>query len=673
MMMRLGVALVLLVMTLPAEAAEGRPPLVPWPAEIAFGPGALAIGPGFRVAVTGPADGRVERAARRLEARLLRQAGLPPSVGAPPPALEIRCAGPGKSVLPTLGMDESYTLEVTPDKALLQAHEPWGILRGMETFLQLGEPSANGFRVRAVTVHDRPRFPWRGLLVDSGRHFMPVEVLERNLDGMAAVKMNVLHWHLSEDQGFRVESRHFPKLSGMGSDGLFYTQEQVKGVIAYAADRGIRVVPEFDMPGHTTAWFVGHPELASAPGPYAIERKWGVFEPVMDPTREEVYRFLDGFLGEMAALFPDPFLHIGGDEVEGKPWERSEAIQAFKKARGLKDNHDLQAYFNRRLSKILTGHGKQMMGWDEILHEDLPRDTVVQSWNGQASLARAARQGFRGILSFGYYLDLMRPAADHYAIEPLDKDAATLGDAERARILGGEACMWAEFVSPENVDSRIWPRAAAVAERLWSPRERLQDTEDLYARLEGTSRWLEWLGLQHRAGYSRMLERLAGRDAESLRTLADALEPVKEYERGGTRAYTQQTPLNRLVDAARPESDAARELARAVDRLLADPSRQTGADHVRAHLAAWQTLYPRVLPVLERSDLLRDAVPVAAELSALAEAGLEALAFLDMGTKAPASWWDQRAPLLERPKKPASALQVAIRPAVKKLMEAARQ
>ena len=669
--MRVCLALAVLAVAASAAAAERRPALVPWPAEIALGTGEMAIGPDFRLAIAGQADPRVQRAARRFEARLARQAGLLPPLGPGQTRLEVRCDGPARTALPGLGMDESYALEITPAKATLTAAEPWGILRGLETFLQLVGPGSEGLRVPAVVIRDRPRFPWRGLLIDCGRHFMPLQVLERNLDGMAAVKMNVLHWHLTEDQGFRVESRRFPKLHLQGSDGLYYTQEQIKGVVAYAADRGIRVVPEFDMPGHTTAWFVGHPELASAPGPYTIERKWGIFEPVMDPTREEVYRLLDGFLGEMAALFPDPFLHIGGDEVEGKPWEASAQIQAFKKEKGFKDNHDLQAYFNQRLSRILTRHGKQMMGWDEALHPDLPRDTVVQSWRGQDSLAKAARQGFRGILSFGYYLDLMQPAGSHYATEPLDKDAANLDDAQRARILGGEACMWAEYVSPETVDSRIWPRAGAVAERLWSPRE-VRDPDDMYGRLEGLSRWLEWLGLEHRSGYPRMLGRLAGPDAGAVKALTDLVEPVKGYERGQTAPYTQQTPLTGLVDAARPESDAAREFARAVDRLLADPPRQAGREALRARLAEWQALYPRLLPVLQRSSLLRDALPQAAEIQALAGAGLEALGFLEQGTPAPAAWWEDRARLLERPRKPASALDAAIRPAVKKLLEAAR-
>ena len=174
-----------------------------------------------------------------------------------------------------LGEDESYRLEITPQQARLTAPNPLGVLRGLETFLQLVEPGPKAFQVPVVDIEDHPRFPWRGLHLDVSRHWMPLEVVKRNLDGMAAVKLNVFHWHLSDDQGFRVESKRFPKLQELGSDGLYYTQDQVREVIAYARDRGIRVVPEFDMPGHTTSWLVGYPELASAPGPYQIERQMG--------------------------------------------------------------------------------------------------------------------------------------------------------------------------------------------------------------------------------------------------------------------------------------------------------------------------------------------------------------------------------------------------------------
>jgi hexosaminidase len=652
----------------------GRPALMPWPASIERGAGELAVGPDFRVAVTGKGGPIVDGAARRFEARLARQTGLQlPSPLAPAgsPTLEVRCDGPGKNPLPYLGMDESYTLTVTPGGATLSAAEPWGVLRGLETFLQLVVPgSTTAFRAPAVVIKDRPRFAWRGLMLDSARHFMPVEIVKRTIDGMAAVKLNVLHLHLTDDQGFRVESRRHPELQRMGSDGLFYTQAQIKDIVAYAAERGIRVYPEFDMPGHTTSWFVSHPELASGPGPYAIERGWGVFDPAFDPSKEEVYRFLDSFLGEMAALFPDPYLHVGGDEVNGKQWEASERLAAFKKQKGMKDDRELQAYFSQRVSKIVTHHGKKMIGWDEILLPGLPKDSVIQSWRGQESLGAAAKQGYQGILSAGYYIDLMWPAERHYLVDPWDEGVDQLPEADRARILGGEATMWSEFTTPEIVESRIWPRTAAIAERLWSPRE-VRDVDDMYARLDATSRWLEWLGLDHRAVYPRMLQRLAGHRYHELRALADVVEPLEDYQRSGTGHYTQQTPLNRLMDAARPESDAARVFSRQVDALLADPAKRAGGEAVRARLREWQGLEVRLRPLLEREALLREAVPLAEEASALAGAGLEALGFLEQGVPAPESWWTARAPLLEREKRPATGLEVAYRPAIRRLMEAA--
>ncbi|MEA2175947.1 MAG: hexosaminidase, partial [Blastocatellia bacterium] len=495
-----------------AAVAAGRVHhLMPVPARVQFQPGRLMIGKTFSIAIKGHSDERLQAGLSRIIKRLEGRTGLElPHERATQESgagLIVQCNGPGQAI-PSVDEDESYTLEVTETQARLNARTVVGALRGLETFLQLLESDREGYYLPAVRIEDKPRFRWRGLLIDIGRHYEPPDVLKRNLDAMAAVKLNVLHWHLTEDQGFRVESKKYPKLHLMGSDGLYYTQEQVRDIIAYARERGIRVVPEFDIPGHSTSWLVGYPELGSAPGPYQIERRAGIFEPALDPTREEVYKVLDGFLGEMAALFPDAYMHIGGDENEGKQWTKNPRIQAFMKAKGIKDNHALQAYFNRRLFQILTRHGKKMMGWDEILHPDLPKNVVIHSWRGPKALAEAARLGYDGVLSNGYYIDLVFPASAHYLNDPLPEGGG-LSEAEAAHVLGGEATMWGEWVTPETIDSRIWPRAAAVAERLWSPRE-VRDVEDMYRRLRVVSVHLEELGLTHERNQAMMLRRLAG-------------------------------------------------------------------------------------------------------------------------------------------------------------------
>ena len=247
---------------------------------------------------------------------------------------------------------------------------------------------------------------------------MPIPVIERNLDAMEAFKLNVFHWHFTDDQGFRVESKVFPKLHTLGTKGDYYTQAEIRHIIAYAHDRGIRILPEFDMPGHCATWLIGYPELASAPGPYNIIPTFGVFDPALDPTNERVYQFIDRLLGEMTALFPDPYFHIGGDEVNGKHWKANPAIQAFIKQRKLKDEAGLQTYFNQRVEALVKKHGKIMMGWDEVLHPDLPKDIVVESWRDHPSMAVAARAGHPALLAWGYYLDHLDTAGQHYSIDP---------------------------------------------------------------------------------------------------------------------------------------------------------------------------------------------------------------------------------------------------------------
>ncbi len=675
-MQRHSLALAAAILTC-ASTVQGQTPehtLMPVPANLTFGAGALVVDSSFRVALASPSDSVLIRASLRLLRRLSAQTGIPLAArvsrdtsGA---ALVIRIDRPGHRY-PALDDDESYRLTIQPERASLSASTRAGALHGIETFLQLVQTGSRGFEAPAITIEDHPRFPWRGLLIDACRHWMPPDVVRRVLDGMAAAKLNVLHWHLSEDQGFRVESKRFPKLHRLGSDGNFYTQAEIRAIVRYAGDRGIRVVPEFDMPGHTSSWFVGYPELASAPGPYQIERRWGVFDPTMDPTREETYRFLDRFIGEMAGLFPDAYFHVGGDEVSGVQWRNGAHVRRFMRAHKLTDNHALQAYFNRRVAAILTRHGKRMVGWDEILHPDLPKSIVIQSWRGTKALAETVRGGGQGILSAGYYLDHQQPASVHYAVDPLGTDAATLDSTAQRRVLGGEACMWAEYVVAENVESRIWPRAAAVAERLWSPAQ-VQSADDMYRRLAVMSLRLESLGLTHRSALALMRRRLlpAPDAAPALEDLAAALEPAKGL-RNASR-YTSATPLNRLIDAIPPESDRARILGQKIAAFLGDSQRSLKAAAIDAELRAWIDQATVLHPHFADSFLLQEYQPVSQRVAEVARVGHYALALLRRGNVLSTTEWEEARSVLTNAGAKQDELLIAIVPAVSQLVNAAR-
>ena len=474
--------------------------------------------------------------------------------------LEINCQSADTISVST---DESYSLEVTEEKVILNSNTDIGAMHGLETILQLIQTEKGMTCLPVLKIEDSPRFQWRGLMIDVCRHFIPKNVILRNLDAMAMAKMNVFHWHLSEDQGFRIECKTFPKLHEMGSDGKYFTHEDVKEIIKYANDRGIRVVPEFDIPGHSSAWFVGYPEYASLPGKYEIERHYGVFDPTFDPTKEETYEFFDKFFREMSGLFNDEYMHIGGDENNGKQWDSSKAIQEFKKANNLKSNHELQAYFNKRLQKILEKYGKKMIGRDEILSNELPKSTMIHSWQGKEGMVTAAKNGYYSILSNGYYIDLCQSMVDHYYNDPLPENI-NLTNEEKKYILGGEATMWAELVNEDNVDTRIWPRTAAIAEVLWSGRkafgqDSLYNNEMMFMRFNNfANNTLIATGVKISESKLNMFMNLKFKDDSfKIFALPEFCEPVKYYNRHRYTKYSQSTPLNRVVDIATPDAPAS--------------------------------------------------------------------------------------------------------------------
>jgi hexosaminidase len=660
----------LLLALLLVQAPSESPALMPQPASIEWGTGRLRLDSSFSIRMSKFSDARLERAIGRTLARLEGRIGQPlarrPRASAAATAT-LAVNGPGL-VVQTPEEDESYRLESTPAGITITAPAVVGALRALATLEQLVSTDAAGYYIPAAVIADRPRFPWRGLLLDTGRHFMPPEVIRRTLDGMALVKLNVLHWHLSDDQGFRVESRRYPRLHGLGSDSLYYTQDEIRALVAYAGDRGIRIVPEFDMPAHSTSWFVGYPAPASAPGPYEIERRFGIFDPAFDPTREETYQFIEGFVAEMVQLFPDPYWHIGGDEVTGKHWNQNPRILRFKRTRRIKDNEALHAYFNERLSRILAKHHRRMVGWDEILHPELPAGSVVQSWRGTEYLGRAAAQGLGAILSAPYYLDHMKTTDEYYLADPLPSGHG-LTPEQAARVLGAEACMWAEHVNAMTVDSRIWPRMAAIAERLWSPAS-VRDVDDMYRRLSVVSIQLEREGLTHEAHTYRMLRLLAGRrGVQPLHDLLAATMPATFSQRSRLQGTTQLTPLTRLVDAARPDPWVRSRLLRLAAAVAREPAEASPARGELARtFASWTPLAAQVAALGDSVPLARDGEPAALALGRLAEVGTAALEHLMSGRPA-AEWQEKARTALDELANPHGLLRLAGMDAVRLLVE----
>ena len=647
--------------------------LMPVPASLELQKGKFYLDDSFQIAIQGDPDERLYAAIGRTVKRLSGRTGLflpqvffDPTDKPTAPNMLIDVKKPAEI---QFGMDESYQLSISENSISLKAETDVGAIRGLETLLQLLDADTKGYFLPALTIVDSPRFPWRGLLIDACRHFMPVEVIKRNLDGMAAVKLNVLHWHLTEDQGFRVESKTHPKLHELGSDGFYYTHEQIKDVIAYAADRGIRVIPEFDLPGHATSWLVAYPELAAAPGPYTIERKWGIMDPTFNPAIEETYIFLDAFLKEMTSLFTDDYVHIGGDENKGHHWDKNVQIQAFKKDMGFTDNAALQNYFNQRLLSTLKRYDKKMIGWDEILHEDMPRDIVLQSWRGREAMITAAQRGYRSLLSNGYYIDLHQSTEYHYLNDPLPPESP-LTESEQAFILGGEATMWAEFVSPEIIDSRIWPRTAAIAERFWSASS-VRDVEDMHRRLKITSFQLEELGLTHEKNYPMMLRRLTGnRDISALKNLVDAIESVKAYNRNRQRTHYSYTPLTRVVDAARPDAEVARLFRNDVTDFLENgASDKSMSGLLIQRLQLWAGNHERLSAIIDVSPILHEIRPMSENLSAVARVGLEALEMIQSGGKAGGEWQKQSTAILDQAANPVAQTELMILPAIKSMLD----
>ncbi len=424
---------------------------------------------------------------------------------------------------------EGYQLTAARNKIVLQGHEA-GLFYGVQTLQQLVGQAKQLIYVPAVTIKDAPRFAYRGLMLDVGRHFFSVAYIRQFIDVMAHYKLNRFHWHLTEDQGWRIEIKKYPKLQSVASNrketmmgpyrdgkydgkpyGGFYTQEEVKDVVKYAAERFITVVPEIEMPGHAQAALAAYPNLGCTGGPYEVSTKWGVHKEVYCAGNDSVYAFLEDVLAEVMPLFPGQYVHIGGDECPKDRWKECPKCQARMKALGLKDEHELQSYFIQRMEKFLNSKGKKIIGWDEILEGGLAPDATVMSWRGEAGGIAAAKQKHDVIMTPNTYLYLDyhqgNPATEPLAIGgylPLEKVysyepyPSSLSAEEQKYIKGVQGNVWTEYIpDAKGVDYFTYPRALALAEIAWSPASK-KDYASFTRRLRGALQDLDKRGVSFR-------------------------------------------------------------------------------------------------------------------------------------------------------------------------------
>jgi len=425
--------------------------LMPYPQNVELGQGKITLDKSFSIYIKGYDSPRVQFNAKRTMDRLYRQTGLPMlnwhAESEKDATLVIDIRNAPKSEVQDINSDESYQLESRNGQIIIRSERPYGAFHGLETFLQLVTTDETGYFVPAVSIQDEPRFPWRGVSYDTSRHFIELDVILRQLDAMASAKMNVFHWHIWDDQAIRIQLDNYQKLWQDTADGDYYTKDEIRYVVNYARNLGIRVIPEISLPGHASAVAHAYPELMSGMGEqsYPHQRGWGVFEPLMDPTNPELYKMLASVFDEVIELFPDEYFHIGGDEPNYQQWKDNPKIQQFIKDNNLDGERGLQSYLNTNVEQMLEQRDKKMTGWDEIWHKDLPTSIVIQSWQGHDSIGRAAKEGYQGILSTGYYLDQPQPTSYHYRNDPMPK-GITIDD----QLHQGEKFATYDWVKPRN-------------------------------------------------------------------------------------------------------------------------------------------------------------------------------------------------------------------------------
>lgn len=662
-------------------------------------------------------------------------------------ALKVNVTGQ-ESIAIDLTTDESYNLNIKSSHITITCPNHVGLSRALSTLSQLLFLHKEGASLPIVNIKDQPRFAYRGLMVDACRHWIPKGVLIDIIKCMSAAKLNVLHLHLSDDQSFRVESKKLPLLNSKGSDGNYYSYEDIKEIVLFAYQSGIRVIPGFDIPGHASSILAGYPELsADLSRPISIEKAYGIHKAVLDPTSDKTYAFIKTLFTEMSTLFSDDYIHVGGGEVRYDNWQSSKRITDFMKKNELVSPVQLHGYFTIRIQRILKELGKKMIAWDEALRPELPTedDIAFQSRLGRSSLNQSVQLGYQSIFSVGWMLDQNLSSEEMYKIDPIhpqndiivspdtsayrifdlsssigDKtisgflyvfgknpnnltgiiqfpgqavpfDRASMSDGtlqfqntdgqssviaqinydddfiingslsidglpfnisgsmvggddmsdgmklpafasstpltprQKDLIIGGEACMWGEWVNADNIISRIWPRASTVADKLWSPYQ--SSSSGQYQRQVQFQKYLEALGLNSNEPRKRLVESITDYPkALQLETFIDALEVVKGSKRFLNNVdHDINSPLDKVADAISPESMSAYRIGEQVDLLLKKGASSETRVVIEAQLTQWAPLYRELEDLFSKGSKIESIEVLALALSDLAKISLHVM------------------------------------------------
>ena len=511
-----------------AAAAQAELPLIPWPRSVERASGAFRLTRATRIVT---ADARLSRLAAYAADLVEAELGWRPAVtGAAARSSVVLRLVPGGA-----GGPESYDLVVRPAGIVVSAPREQGLFYGLQTLRQL---LATGATIPAVRIEDAPRFSWRGMHLDVARHRFPVAFVKRYIDLMSRYKLNTFHWHLTDDQGWRLEIRRYPRLTSIGAwrnetivekqfdpyrgDGTryggFYTQAEVREIVRYAAERHVTIVPEIEMPGHAQAALAAYPSLACTKGPFEVSTVWGVDEDIFCPS-EATFHFLQNVLAEVMELFPGRYIHIGGDEAPKRRWKESALAQGIMRREGLKTEEELQSWFVRRIERFLRARGRRLIGWDEILEGGLAPAATVMSWRGVDGGIAAAQAGHDVVMSPGshLYFDHAQSDSEHeplsiggntplarvYGFEPVPP---ALTRPQARHVLGAQANLWTEYLkTPEQVEFMVYPRQLALAEVAWSPKD-ARDWTRFAARLPAALRALDRLGVTYRVPHVEGLD-----------------------------------------------------------------------------------------------------------------------------------------------------------------------